>query len=253
MIKLLHCEFKKTRGRYIFITGLLITAAELVWALYGKYEGFMLKNGWMAFLYQLPLVNAIFTPLLSIIVSSRLCDVEHKGTMLKSLAVITEKGKIYDAKFIYGLSIVLICNIVSWAITIIGGYVIGFQGNVPVKLYLLYLLFTIAPTVAVYIFQHTLSLLFKNQAVTFFTGIIGTFGGLFSMFLPQFPWMRKSLIWGYYGVLQFVGLFDWTKETRYANAHFDVMDFDWTFFAVLIGVSVLMYLIGRKLFIRKEL
>ncbi len=243
----------KTRRRYIFITALVITAAELIWALHGDYNGFMLENGWMAFLYQLPLINAIFMPLLSVIISSRLCDVEHKGAMLKSLAVITEKGKIYDAKLIYGLSIVLFCNILSWAVTIIGGYAIGFHGNVPIKLYLLYLLFTVTPTVAIYIFQHTLSLLFKNQAVTFFAGIIGTFGGLFSMFLPQLPWIRKSLLWGYYGVLQFVGLFGWTRETRYANAHFDIMGFDWTFFAVLIAVIILIYVIGRKLFIRKEL
>ena len=253
MIRLLQCEFKKTRGRYIFITALVITAAELVWALHGDYNDFMLENGWMAFLYQLPLINAIFMPLLSIIVASRLCDIEHKGAMLKSLAVIVPKGKIYDAKLIYGLAITLFCNIVSWAVTIIGGYFIGFFGSAPIKLYLLYLLFTVTPTIAIYIFQHTLSLLFKNQAVTFFAGIIGTFGGLFSMFLPQLPWIRKSLIWGYYGVLQFVGLFGWTPETRYANAHFDVMGFDWTFFVVLIAVSVLMYIVGRKLFVRKEL
>lgn len=252
MIKLLQCEFRKTRGRYIFITAIVITVIQLCWALYGKYGDFMLENGWMAFLYQLPLVNAIFMPILSVIVSSRLCDIEHKGAMLKSLAVITEKGKIYDAKFIYGLSITLFCNIVSWAVTIIGGYVIGFHGGVPIKLYLLYLLFTVTPTIAIYIFQHTLSLLFKNQAVTFFAGIIGTFGGLFSMFLPQLPWMRKSLIWGYYGVLQFVGLFGWTSETRYTNARFEVMGFDWNWFCVLIVVSIVMYIIGRKLFCGKE-
>ncbi len=253
MMKLLECEFKKTRGRYIFITALVMTAAQLVWALYGKYNDFTIENGWFMFLYQLPLVNAIFMPLLSIVISSRLCDIEHKGAMLKTLAVITEKGKIYDAKLIYGLSIVLLCNIISWAVTIAGGYVVGFHGDVPLKLYLLYLLFTAMPTAAIYVFQHTLSLLFKNQAITFFAGVIGTFGGLFSMFLPQLPWMRKSLLWGYYGVLQFVGMFGWTKETRYETAYFEVMGFDWVFFAVLVGVCVLMYIIGRSLFVRKEL
>lgn len=252
MMKLLQCEFRKTRGRCIFLTALFITAAQLTWALYGRYNDFMLENGWMAFLYQLPLVNAIFMPLLSIIIASRLCDIEHKGLMFKQLAIIMEKGRIYDAKFLYGLSMILFCNIVSWTATIIGGYVIGFHGNVPIGLYLLYLLFTAAPTIAVYIFQHTLSLLFKNQAVAFFAGIIGTFGGLFSMFLPQLPWMRKSLIWGYYGVLQFVGLFGWTSETRYENAYFEIMGFDWNFFVVLILVSIVMYIIGRRLFCRKE-
>ncbi len=252
MIKLLKCEYMKTRRCDIFFTALAMTAAQIAWSLHGNYNDFMLKSGWMAFLYQLPLLNAIFMPILSIIVSSRLCDIEHKGVMLKQLTTITERGKIFDAKFIYGLSIVLFCSMINWTATIIGGYAIGFHGNVPIKLYLLYLLFTITPTIAIYIFQHTLSLLYKNQAVTFFAGIIGTFGGLFSMFLPQIPWLRKSLIWGYYDALQFVGLFGWTKETRYANAYFKVMGFDWLFFGVLIIASILMYIVGRKLFCRKE-
>lgn len=187
MIKLLQCEYRKTRGRYIFLTALAITAVQICWALYGKYNEFTIRNGYMMFLYQLPLVNAIFMPLLSIIVSSRLCDIEHKGMMLKSLEVITDKGKIYDAKLIYGLAIVMFCNLVSWTAAIVFGYIKGFGGEFPVKLYLLYLLFTAVPTIAVYIFQHIMSLLFKNQAVTFFTGIIGTFCGVFSMFLPQLP------------------------------------------------------------------
>lgn len=252
MIKLLQCEFRKIRGRYIFITAFVITVIQLCWALYGKYTDDNIRLGWMMLLYQLPLVNTIFMPLLSMIVSSLLCDIEHKGAMLKQLAVTVEKAKIYDAKFIFGLSIVLFCNFISWSATILFGYIKGFSGNMPVKLYLLYLLFTVAPTIAVYIFQHTLSLLYKNQAVTFFTGIIGTFCGLFSMFLPQFPILRKILIWGYYGVLQFVGMFGWTKETRMANVYFEVMGFDWIFFCVLIIASVIMYIIGRTLFCRKE-
>lgn len=252
MIKLLQCEFTKTRGRYIFITALIITAAELVWVLHGNYNDFLIENGWMAFLYQLPLANAIFMPILSIIISSRMCDIEHKGGMLKLLAAITEKGGIYDAKLFYGLSIVLFCNIISWSAEIIFGCIKGFGGSVPIRLYLLQLLFTLTPTAAIYVFQHTLSLLFKNQAISFFTGIIGTFCGLFSMFLPQQPWLRKIFIWGYYGVLHFVGLFGWEKETRYANAYYAVMDIDWLFFGILIAACIAMYIIGRILFCRKE-
>lgn len=253
MIRLLQCEYKKTRGRYLILTALAITAVQLVWALYGKYNDFMLENGWMAFLFQLPLLNAIFMPLLSIIVSSRLWDIEHKGVMLKALCVIADRGRLYDAKCIYGLSIVLVCNAINWIGTILFGYIKGFGGELPIRLYLFYLLFTITPTIVIYIFQHTLAMLFKNQAITFFAGIIGTFGGLFSMYLPQLPWMRKSLLWGYYGVLQFVGLFGWTKETKYANAYFEIMELDWTFFCVLIAAGIVIYGIGRTLFTRKEL
>ncbi len=253
MIGLLQCEYQKTRGRYLFVTALAITAVQLCWILYGKYtDPFILQNGWMMFLYQLPLANAIFLPLLSTIVSSRLCDIEHKGVMFKQLSVIMEKKSIYNAKLLYGLGITLFCILLSWAATIIFGYCIGFGGHIPMGLYLLYLLFTAVPTIAIYIFQHSLAMLFKNQAIPFFAGIIGTFLGMFSMFLPNLPFLRRILIWGYYGTLQFVGLFGWTSETRYANAYFEVMDIDWLFFGILIVASIALYLLGRTLFIRKE-
>ena len=253
MIKLLKCEYMKTRRRYVLPTALVVTAALLAWTLHGNYGEDFLKIAWMGHLYQMPLVNAIFLSLLSIIVSSRLCDIEHKGVMLKQLAVTTERGKLYDAKFIYGFAIVLLCTIISWVGLIVGGYCKGFGGDVPIKLYLLYLLFTITPTIAVYIFQHTLSLCFKNQAVAFFSGIIGTFIGVFSMFLQQLPWLRRIFIWGYYGTLQFVGLFDWTPDDRYKLAHFDTIPIDWTFFGVLLVICVVMYILGRMMFKRKEL
>lgn len=252
MIKLLRCEFSKIKGRYVFLTALVITAAQLCWGLYGKYEGIMLQQGWMAFLYQLPLVNAIFFPILSTIISSRLCDTEHKGAMFKQLAVITEKGRIYDVKFIFGLAITLTCVLITWIVTVVFGYITGFSGDVPIGLYLLYLAFTIVPTMAVYIFQHALAMMFKNQSVPFFAGIIGTFAGLFSMFLPQLPLLRKLLIWGGYGALQFVGLFNWSKETKYAEAYFAVMDIDWVYLGILIAACVVMYIIGRSIFSRKE-
>ncbi len=252
MIRLLQCEWKKTRRRWIFATALVLIAAQLCWALYGNYNDFTLQNGWMMFLYQLPLINAIFLPLLSVIIASRLCDIEHKGVMLKQLSVICDKGKIYDAKLLYGLLIVLIGTVLTWIVTIVFGICIGFGGTLPINLYLIYLIFTLVPTIEVYIFQHTLSLLFKNQAIPFFTGAIGTFAGLFSMFLPNIAWLRKALIWGHYGALQFVGLFGYTKETRYAEAYFEVMGIDWTFCLIALGISIALYIIGRTIFCKKE-
>lgn len=253
MIKLLKCEFMKTRRRYIFLTALVVTGAMLAWIYPDRYGEDFLRIAWMGYLYELPLINAIFMSLLSIIISSRLCDIEHKGNMLKQLAVTTQRVKIYNAKLICGLAIILFCVLLSWVMTIVFGCHAGFGGDVPIKLYLLYLLFTAVTTIAVYIFQHIMSLCFKNQAVTFISGTIGTFFGVFSMFLPQFPWLRKSLIWGYYSVLDFVGLFGWNKADRYRFAHFEVMGIDWTAFAILIVVCIVMYFIGLEIFKRKEL
>lgn len=256
MIQIFKCEFYKTRRRYLFLTALVITAMGLAWAMHGDYSGesgrFMLENGWMNFLYQLPLLNAIFFPLLSIVVASRLADAEHKGAALKQLCAVADKGRLYDAKLLYGLGLVLLLVFINWAALIVFGKTVGFGGKLPLRLYLLFLLFTAAPTAVVYIFQHTLSLIYKNQAVSFFAGVIGTFTGLFSMFLPQLPALRRCLPWGYYGTLQFVGMFGWNAQTRYANAYFEVMKIDWLFFGVLAAIAAVLYLGGKWIFCRKE-
>lgn len=252
MTTLLQCEYRKTRKRYVILTALTITAIQIGWGLHGKYNADALKWGWLMFLYQLPLVNAIFMPMLAIVVSSRLADIEHRGVMIKQLAVITDKGKIFDAKMIYGFGIVLFCNLAGWSATILFGYSKGFAGEFPLELYARYLLFTIVPTAAIYIFQQTLSLLWKNQAVTFFAGVIGTFIGLFSMFLPQYPFLRRLLPWGYYGALSFVGMFGWTKETRMKHVYYEVMDIDRISFGILCMACAVLYIVGRKLFCRKE-
>ncbi len=252
MIRLLKCEYLKTRHCFIFPTAFAITAICLCWCLYGDVDDEIIKYGWRMFLYQFPLVNAIFLPLLSMVIASRLCNLEHKGKMQKLLCCMEKRGKLFDAKLLYGLGIITVCVVLMWAVTVIFGVVNRFLGPFPIKLYLLYFIFTLIPTVVIYIFQHTLSMLFKNQAIAFFTGIIGEFIGIFSMFLPSLPFLRRMVLWGYYGVLQFVGLFGWTKESRYENAYFDLMPIDWTFFCVLICAGILLYLIGRYLFCKKE-
>ena len=125
-MKLLNCEFLKTRKRYVLITTVLITLFELCWIFYGKYSDDNIRKGWMLLLYQLPLINAIFMPLLSIIVASRLSDIEHKGYMLKQLCCITPKGRLYDAKLVYGLGMVLASLVLQFAGVYIGGKYLGF-------------------------------------------------------------------------------------------------------------------------------
>lgn len=253
MMRLLKCEFLKARRCYIFLTALALTAVCLLWAFYGKYPPDILRLGWRMFLYQLPLVNTIFLPFMAAVIASRICGPEHKGLMLKQLCCMEKRGSLFDVKLLCGLGIMGICVLLMWAATIIFGNYIGFEGTCPIRLYLLYLLFTLVPTLSIYLFHHILSMVFQNQAISFFAGIIGWAVGLFSMFLPSLPWLRKSVLWGYYGALSFVGLFDWNKETRYANAHFDLMPVDWLAFVLLLIATFILYGIGKFLFLRKEI
>ena len=147
----------------------------------------------------------------------------------------------------------LLCAVLFCAAAVLSGQVVGFTKPLPVKLYLIHLIFTLVPTAALYVLQHSLSMLIENQAVPLCVGALGEFMGLFSMFLPQLGALRRYFPWGWYGALQFVGLFGWTKETRYAGAYLAVMGYDWPCLAIAVFAALCFYAIGRGLFSQKEI
>ena len=118
MIKLIKCEYMKTKRKHIFLTTFALLVLMGMWAFYGTsskdMSDFIRQNGYTMFLYQFPLVNAIFFPLLCTVIASRLCDIEHKGGNFKLLCTMEDKGKILDVKLIYGLTIVISGVILFW-------------------------------------------------------------------------------------------------------------------------------------------
>ncbi|MFR5440483.1 MAG: ABC transporter permease, partial [Monoglobus pectinilyticus] len=140
MKRYLFCEYKKTRRKYIFVMAVAITAVALCWGLYGKYNESALKSGWMMMLYQLPLLNTIFMPLLSIVVASRFAGIET--SMMKQLCSVMPKQRLYDAKLIYSLSIILLSLLIQFVSVYIAGRCFGFSGRFPIELYALYFMFT---------------------------------------------------------------------------------------------------------------
>lgn len=227
-------------------------AVQMCWAFGLNYTDMEIKHGWMLFLYQFPLLNAIFLPFIAVIVASRICDTEHKGAMIKQLCTITPKGKLFDAKLIFGIAVMIISVIIFWLTTIVFGRYKGFEGEVPIRLYVFYLIFTLIPAIEIYILQHTLALCFKNQAIGFFTGITGEFIGILSMFLPQIPILRKIIPWGHFGQLQFVGMFGWTKTTKWQNVYFEILSIDISSIIATLIFIIALYFIGRYIFIKRE-
>ena len=114
MIRLLKCEYLKTRRRYLLLTVIAAMTVYFIWTFHGSYNAEGIRHGWALFLYQQPVVNTIFMPFFCIIIASRLSAIEHRGAMLKQLCTMTDKGRLYDAKLIYGMFLMSFCVAVSW-------------------------------------------------------------------------------------------------------------------------------------------
>ncbi|MFA7078226.1 MAG: ABC transporter permease [Syntrophomonas sp.] len=250
MIKALAMEFQKIRRRKVWAIVAALIFVQILWLLWGveRMDAHDLSQGWMYFLFQFPLLNSIMMPVIAAVVASRLCDIEHKGQTLKLLNTVMPAGRLFAAKFICGALYMLATALLQIMVIVIAGLVIGFEGTPPLDKLLYYLLFTTAVNLTILLLQQVLSLLFRNQMIPLTVGIIGSFAGLFIMFFPQS--LERFLLWGYYGVLMFVGM-DWDRATRITDFYY--VPVDWTGFSILVIMFCMIYIIGRALFIRKEM
>jgi len=187
-------------------------------------------------------------PVIAAVVASRLCDIEHKGQTFKLLNTVMSAQRLFAAKFLYGALYLFSAVLLQLIVIVSVGCAVGFVGNPPPDKLFYYLLFTTAVNLTILLMQQVLSLLFKNQMIPLSVGIIGSFAGIFIMYFPQS--LERFLLWGYYGVLMFVGM-DWDKATRITDFYY--VPVDWAGFIALIIIFCSIYIIGRTLFVRKEM
>lgn len=250
MIKAFMAEFRKIHRRRVWVSVGAMILVQMLWALWGtqRMDAHDLSQGWMYFLYQIPVLNSIMMPVITAVVASRLCDIEHKGQTLKLLNTLMPAKRLFHAKFLCGALYMLATVFLQLVIIVAAGKIAGFSRTPPQDKLFYYLLFTTVVNLTILSLQQILSLLFKNQMIPLTVGIIGSFAGLFIMFFPQS--LGRFLLWGYYGVLILVGM-DWNKATRIKDFYY--LPVDWSGFITLILIFGVIYTIGCTLFVRKEM
>ena len=173
------------------------------------------------------MIHTILAPTMLAMLASRLCDAEVKGDTLKLLCTLEHKGRLFDMKLLMGACYLALFVFAEVGILFIQGAIYHFQRPLEPVQILFFVLQIYLVSFAIFLLQVVLSL-------WFFANGIG----------------KLVLIWAYYSQLCFVA-FDWEKETRvitYYNKPFDVFSF-----ALLIVLLVAGYVIGKSLFLRKEI
>ncbi|NPV40850.1 MAG: ABC transporter permease subunit [Anaerolineae bacterium] len=250
MTQALILEFKKARGRKIWMIVAAMTLVEIIWTLWGtsRMDEHDLAQGWESVLLQYPVINSIIMPVMAAVVASRVCDVEHKGQTLKLLETLMPAGRIFDAKFLFSNLYMITAVMIQIISMVVVGCLKGFAGNPPMDKLACYLLFTGTVNMTLLLLQQILSLQFANQMVSLSVGLLGGLMSIFLFYLPKV--FSNFFLWGYYAVLTFVEM-DWNPATRIVNYYY--ISENWSSFILLLGAFTMLYLIGRRLFIRKEI
>lgn len=250
MIRELRTELFKVKRRFLWLLPLGVILTEFLWIYTNDYlrQPEILAEGYTTLLYQLPLMNTIFLPLILAAIASRICDAENKGNTYKLLCTMQQKGRIFDIKLILGGMYVLLFTVLEAANLFLLAHMIHVTQTLPVRHVLIFLGVCFLVSLAVYLCQLILSLLLTSQLIPLFIGLLGSLTGLFSAFFP-IGVLAGITPWGYY-------LMGMTFSMRYdADTRTYVIyevPFRTVWFLCYLAAACILYVVGKRLFLRKE-
>lgn len=248
-MKALRLEFYKSHRKKLWLVAFLMVTVQglwLLWAMRG-IDAKKLSQGYLSCLYQFPLLNAIVLPVLISVLVSRICDIEHKGDTLKELFTMQSAGSIFDAKVICCAIYTALAVALQIVVILVVGHIKNF-GDTPIRSdFLLYFFSQFSVSLFLVILIQIFALKFVNQFIPLVVGLVSGFLGLMAMYFPL--WVTRIVPSAYYGLLSTVRM-DWDRETRivnYLHSSFSLKDC-----LILIGVMIILYIFGRKIFTKKE-
>ena len=250
-MRLFMTEFKKIRRRHIgllYVGAWLFTFLWMAWAMSTMNLEEIDSQGYYYLLLSIPLLNAIILPTILACVESRICDIELKGNTLKMLCTMQPRHSIYHIKLAVSILYLLIFSLAETAMIPLLCHYYQISQPIPIKHITIFFFSTYAVSFVLVVLQQSLSLLSENQLFPLFFGVGGTFVGLFSWFFPNLP-IRYMLPWGYYCVGVSVNMIydETTRTTTYYT-----IPFPKEIFCLFLIFGILIYLIGKDRFMKKE-
>lgn len=243
-------ELKKLRRRHVWLLCASCLALDFVWCswAFSKMADSELEQGYYMLLLDLPLINAITLPVILAAAASRICDIENKGDTYKLLCTMQKKESIFHSKLLLGGIFVMAFTVLQTGLMAALGKLFRFTQAIPWSHVFFFAFMTFTVSFILYLIQQVLSLMMESQLFPLFAGLFGAFTGLFSWFFPTLP-IRYVVPWGYYCVGVSVN-FTWDQATRISTYY--TVPFPWLWAAGFMVFGVLVYFVGKHLFLEKE-
>lgn len=250
MIKTLGLEYFKICRKKIWIMIILILGVEMLWAFMSISRSIASNPDhavWESVFFSISSMNGLFMPIISAIVVSRICDMEHKGATWKMLvATNVGRGHLYAAKYICTNSLILYGILAQTVLMMVFGLIKDFPGVPPIEFLIRFIGGTLLTTFAVTALQQWISLAIKNQAFALCLGMLGGFIGMTAGLFPATA--RHIFIWSYYLDLSPVTFLYAESSGTYMAQHVD----SGLIVAALI-MTVLFYIAGNIHVTRQEI
>lgn len=241
----LRLELQKLRHRHLPALFILTFALITIWMYWCLKDMDSSKtNDVSAVIYcNLLLMNTILCPVVIAALASRMSDMEQMGNTYKWLCTIQKPENIYRGKVMAGGSFLAVFILMQ---TVLFGILSAPYGSAALQRQIELFLSLYLTSLCIFILQLNLSLRLSNQLTPVFISIGGTFSGLFSWFLYQWP-LRYLIPWGYYAALCNTG-YVYDRATRYTTYYWDRYPALWA--VVLLTAIAGFYGYGKLNFLK---
>lgn len=252
MLREWKTEWVKVRRRHIGLILCAFFGVTVLWTTWGmgQMSKEQLWDGYRNSILDFAMINTVLLPTMTAMLASRLCDAEVKGDTLKLLCTMEKKGRLFDYKLLMGSVYLALFAAAQCVLILFVGRHFGFVRPLEPAHLLYFVLEIYVPSLLILVFQTTFSLLWENQIFPLAAGIFGSFAGLFSWFFPERHLLVGAVLWGFYPSLCFINI-SWDEATR-VQEFYDV-PFPTAVFVLLLVLLCAGFLIGKRLFLRKEI
>lgn len=247
-ISLFKIELRKLRHRRVWFLFLAAEAFQGLWMYYSvsRVKEDILLTGYNYLFIFSAMLESILFPLLYAMLASRICDAEHKGGTLKLLYTLEKPRQLFFSKMLVGLLYILLISLAQTAMIPAIMQMTGIIQPLPAARLAFIFAVSLILSAVIFLIQLILSLLIENQLIPLVVGLLGSFLGIFNLYVPQ---LRPFSIWGYYVLLAPASI-DWDQASGVTTYYELPMDFGKLGLITLLGLC--LYLAGRQFFTGKE-
>lgn len=248
-MKALRLELYKSRRRKLPLVVLSMAAIQGLWLMWSlsNHSADTKAQGYAWCLYQFPLLSAITMPIAIAVLVSRLCDMEHRGATFKALLPMQSAQSLFNAKLICAAICLLLGVLLQLGTIAVAGPIYGFTDSFTTADALSFVIGQYMTGFFLVLLIQVLALKYVNQFIPLVAGLIAALLGLMSMFFS--PWVMRLVPSAYYGLLSTLRL-DWDAATRISVYYHEAVNpID---YLLMIAATIVLYVIGRASFIKRE-
>jgi len=240
MLSILQSEWYKLRKSKIISIILVGPLVALFVGLSFNLDFDLEVNEWYVSLLSINLTyGLLFLPLITGVLASLICRYEHQaGGWKQLLALPVTRGKVFAAKYILLMLLILVIQILYLCAIYVVGMAKGFTDSFPMEIVWKSIFGGWVATFPLVALQLWMSILFKSFAAPFAVNVIFTLPSIMAVnserFGPYYPWAQP------FSMMYIGGNID------------DIFFIPWDQLAIVVGGSFILFFVGGYVYFERK-